>query len=506
MHKTFLLTFALASAVGAGAQTVEPSHTMTLKHERLTTDVPAPVHPVPHERQIKWMETEFYAFFHYGMDTFTGEEWGFGNEEVSTYNPTETPNPGQWLDAAKSAHMNGGIAVVKHHDGFCLWPTKTTDHCVSGDDTPAGFDVAKAFAEAAKARNMKYGFYVSPWDRNSEKYGRPEYVTDVFLKQCEELSQYGNDQFEMWFDGANGGDGWYGGNRGNRSIDESTYYDVPNLRWLVHQTNKDCVMWGVGGEARWIGNEAGYAGETNWCNFNRGTDTSNAIRNTGAENGWMWLPGESDAKSSGGWFWSPTKNSYTSAQGLFKMYLETVGRNSTLILNLPPTTNGRLNETLVNNLEQLGRLLDERLTHNFATTTEGASIVEDKTTESRGNDYAAANVLGNNTATYYATANGTTAADITIDLGNTRRVHYVMLQEYIRLGQRVKAFTIETSTDGTNWTKFGGNIPTTTIGYKRIIPQSGSTGNYGNGIDARYVRVKITDCRSVPVISNIAVY
>ena len=484
--------------MGASAQQI------TLKHERLTTDAPAPVHPVPHDRQVKWMETEFYAFYHYGMDTFTGEEWGFGNEDNSRYAPTERPDPGQWLDVAQSAHMKGGIAVVKHHDGFCLWPTSTTNHCVGSLTGNAGFDVAKAFAEAAQARKMKYGFYVSPWDRNSGKYGQPEYVTDVFLKQCEELSKYGNDQFEMWFDGANGGDGWYGGNRGNRSIDENTYYDVPNLRYMVHKTNANCVMWGVGGEARWIGNEAGYAGETNWCNFNRGVSVTNAVRNTGAEDGWMWLPGESDAKSSGGWFWSPTKDSYTGPERLFQMYLETVGRNSTLILNLPPTTTGKIDSKLVNNMAALGRLLDQRLTTNLATTAAGATIHD--ATSARGANYEAANVLNDNPDTYYATSDGTETADITIDLGSVKNVHYVLLQEYVRLGQRVKAFTIDTSTDGSTWTKFGGNIPTTTIGYKRIIPQSGATNNYGNGINAKYVRVRITDCKSVPVISNIAVY
>lgn len=500
MRKLCIISVAFASALALKAQT------FTLAHEKLSNsdNAPAPVHPVPHDRQVKWMETEFYAFYHYGMDTFTGEEWGYGNEEISRYAPTEQPDPGQWLDVALSAHMKGGIAVVKHHDGFCLWPTTTTPHCVGSLTGNAGFDVAEAFAKAAQDRKMKYGFYVSPWDRNSALYGDPAYVTDVFLKQCEELSRYGNDQFEMWFDGANGGDGWYGGNTGGRKIDENTYYDVPNLRWLVHKTNANCVMWGVGGEARWIGNEAGYAGTTNWCNFNRGESVTNAIRNTGAENGWMWLPGESDAKSSGGWFWSPTKDSYTSADRLFQMYLETVGRNSTLILNLPPTTNGKLDSKLVNNMKRLGELLDARLKDNLAAASNGATVTA---LNERGDAYNAAKLIDGDSNTYYATSDGTEQAEITIDLGEAKTVHYVMLQEYIRLGQRVKAFKIETSTDNQQWTAFGGNIPTTTIGYKRIIPWNGNTANsYGAGVSARYVRVKIEDCKSVPVLSNIEVF
>lgn len=498
-----LLTAAMASVQTAQAQ-------LTPRHERLTDpeNRPAPVHPLPQERQVKWMETEFYAFFHYGMDTFTGEEWGYGNEEVSTYAPTAIPDPAQWLETARKAGMRGGIAVVKHHDGFCLWPTATTTHRVSGDDsTPAGFNVAKAFAKAAQDMHMKYGFYVSPWDRSTALYGTDRYVTEIFLKQCEELTKYGNnDQFEMWFDGANGGDGWYGGERGSRSIDRATYYDVPNLRYMVHRDNPDCVLWGVGGEARWIGNEAGHAGTTNWCVDNRleGRDQANATM--GNENGWIWLPGECDAKSSGGWFWSETKDSYTGPERLFQMYLETVGRNATFILNLPPAKDGRLRPQLVENMTRLGQLLHQRLGTNLAAASAGATIVEEETSPARQGNFAPQLMLDSDSTTYYATPDGTTTADIVIDLGALKPVHYIALQEYIRLGQRVRAFELATSQDRQTWTPFGGSIPTTTIGYKRIIPQSGNTAQYGSGIQARYVRVRITDCKSVPVISNIAVY
>ncbi|MBQ0049262.1 MAG: alpha-L-fucosidase [Bacteroidales bacterium] len=502
MHKKLMLALALSASVAAHAQ-LEP------KHVRLDNpdNAPAPVHPLPHDRQVKWMETEFYAFFHYGMDTFTGEEWGFGNTPKATYQPTEKPDPAQWLQTAKDAGMRGGIAVVKHHDGFCLWPTKTTDYCVSGDDTPAGFNVAKAFADAAKGLGMKYGFYVSPWDRSTALYGTDRYVTEMFLKQCQELTTYGNDQFEMWFDGANGGNGHYGGQApASRSIDRATYYDVPNLRYMVHKSNPNCVLWGVGGEARWIGNEAGYAGTTNWCIDNRLEGRDQPTAASGNENGWIWLPGESDAKSSGGWFWGEKKDSYTAPNTLFKMYLETVGRNATFILNLPPAKNGKLRDQLVSNMHQLGELLRTRLGNDFATTANGATIVADETTAARTGNYAPENILDNDSTNYYATDDNTTQADITIDLGQQRSIHYVVLQEYIRLGQRVKAFKIQTSNDLQAWADFGGSVPTTTIGYKRIIPQSGDTGNYGNGVNARYVRVRILDCKSVPVISNIGVY
>ena len=227
---------------------------LQLKDEALSNpdNVPAPVHPVPDERQLLWNETEFYAFFHYGMNTFTGSEWGYGNEAESRYAPLALPNPEQWVTSVKAAGMNGGIAVVKHHDGFCLWPTETTTHSIknAGNENGRNANIPQLFAEASKKHNMKYGFYISPWDRNSAHYGKDTYVTEVFLKQCEELAEYGSDQFEMWFDGARGGDGYYGGEGGTRDIDPEIYYDVPNLRTRVHRIAPNCVMWGVGGEAR----------------------------------------------------------------------------------------------------------------------------------------------------------------------------------------------------------------------------------------------------------------
>ena len=184
-------------------------------------NAPLPCHPVPHERQILWNETEFYAFFHYGMNTFTGKEWGNGDEKESIYAPKAMPDPEQWIKAVKAAGMTGGIAVVKHHDGFCLWPTATTTHNITraGSEYGRTANIPELYAKASQKHGMKYGFYISPWDRNSAHYGKDTYVTEVFLKQCEELAQYGSDQFEMWFDGANGGDGYYGGEGGTRQVD-----------------------------------------------------------------------------------------------------------------------------------------------------------------------------------------------------------------------------------------------------------------------------------------------
>ncbi|MDE6144917.1 MAG: alpha-L-fucosidase, partial [Muribaculaceae bacterium] len=324
------------AAIAAGAVNAAPQNELQLVDQTLANpdNEPAPVHPVPHDRQVKWMETEFYAFFHYGMNTFTDKEWGNGDEDTKLYAPLSKPNPRQWLEAVKEAGMKGGIAVVKHHDGFCLWPTETTDHSIINAGNENGkTNIAEEFAQAARDLDMKYGFYVSPWDRNSAYYGdgTNNYVEKVFKKQCDELTSYGTDQFEMWFDGANGGGGYYGGANENRTIDASTYYDIPNLRDWVHKKMPDCVMWGVGDEARWIGNEAGWAGETCWS-YGDGVN--------GDPNAWYWKHGESDAKATNrGWFWHSGESPH-SANRVWQFYMETIGRNATLILNYPPNNHG----------------------------------------------------------------------------------------------------------------------------------------------------------------------
>lgn len=494
-----LLTLLVPLAMSAQSQ-------FSLKNETLSNpeNQPLPVHPVPSDRQVKWNETEFYAFFHYGMNTYTNMEWGNGDEAETKFAPTKAPNPRQWLEAVKAAGMKGGIAVVKHHDGFCLWPTETTTHNVtkSGNEFGRNTNIPRDFAAAAKELGMKYGFYISPWDRNSALYGTPEYVSQVFLRQCAELAQYGTDQFEMWFDGANGGSGYYGGANETRSVDRPTYYDVPNLRDSVHKVCPDCVMWGVGGEARWIGNESGWAGQTNWqmMNYKSAMDG----QEYGEEDGWWWFPGESDAKATDkGWFWHAGENPKPGSD-LFRMYMETVGRNATLILNCPPNTAGLLPDATVAKLKELGNLLQQRLGTDLAPQAQ--VTVSEERTAGTGRNYVAANLTDGDKDTYWATQDGTIAATITLEWPQPVTVHYVALMEYIRLGQRVRSFTIETSEDGNHWTQRGGEQKTTTVGYKRIVPLNGSTAVYDEGYPAKYLRVTITDAKACPTLHTLSVY
>lgn len=468
---------------------------------------PAPCHPLPTPRQILWQECEFYAFFHYGMNTYTNLEWGSGGENVNTFAPTAAPNPRQWLEACKAAGMTGGIAVVKHHDGFCLWPTATTSHrCTNSSNSYAqATNIPRDFAAAARDLDMKYGFYISPWDRNSAYYGTDQYVKEVFMKQCDELAQYGSDQFEMWFDGANGGDGYYGGANESRNVDAKTYYDIPNLRDYIHGIAPNCVMWGVGEEARWIGNESGYAGETNWCMMDRGATSEEANRNSGQEHGWIWLPGESDAKATdAGWFWHSNQRDL-SAERLFQMYLETVGRNANLILNIPPDKSGSLPASSVNTLKSLGDMLKARLGNDLAPNA--AIEVSEARSNGANRTYEATNMTDGDKDTYWAPNDGTTSATITLSWDTPQTIHYVSMMEYIKKGQRVKSFKIETSTDGNNWTPQATGIAQTTIGYKRIIPLNGSTSSsYSSATTARYVRITIDDSRACPLLHTVSVY
>ena len=447
------ITYLLSALALSAAPVISSAQSQfSLQSQTLTNsdNEPGPVFPLPTERQLKWNETEFYAFFHYGMNTYTNLEWGNGDEAESIFAPTAAPNPEQWLKAVQAAGMKGGIAVVKHHDGFCLWPTSSTTHSVvkAGNAFGRETNIPRDFAAAAQKLGLKYGFYVSPWDRNSALYGTDKYVKDVFLRQCAELATYGTDQFEMWFDGANGGDGYYGGRKTTISVDRETYYDIPNLRDSIHKVCPNIILWGVGGEARWIGNEAGWAGETNWATENLGyAPERNGMY--GTEDGWIWFPGESDAKMTDqGWFWH-SNESPLSAERLFQMYLETVGRNATLILNCPPNKAGVLPEADVRVLKQLGTMLKNRLGNDLAKNAH----IEVSNTRTAGahRNYETANLTDGDAKTYWATNDGVNNATITLTWDTPQTVRYVMLQEYIRLGQRIKSFKIETSTDGTTW-------------------------------------------------------
>lgn len=499
MTKTKYMTLALAfAALGlpSSAQIVQ----QTISNPK---NIPAPVYPIPSDRQVAWYETEFYGFFHYGMDTFTNQEWGDGGELESQYAPTAIPNVEQWMTTVQSAGMKGAVVVAKHHDGFCLWPTKSTTHCVSNSGgVGPQVDIVKLGSAACKKLGLKFGVYLSPWDRNNSTYATDAYSHGVFLTQVTELCKNYGDLFEIWFDGANGGNGKYGGTTLiTKNVSKYTYYDWANVEDSIHKMQPNAVVWGR--EFRWIGNESGNSNDNCWSHQDVQNCMDNNNLTSGYEGGFEWIPGESDAKSTSGWFWH-SNQTYTGPERLYQMYLETVGRNATLILNVPPSTDGVLPAQSVTNMQALGNLLKTRLSTDLAKNA--TVTVSDTRNGGTGGDYSANNMIDGDKETYWAPNDGTSTDVVTLQWSTAQTIHYVALQEYIRLGQRVRKFVIETSNDGSTWTAQNASI-CSTIGYKRIVPVGNTTtSSYGTGVSAKYLRVRFTDKRACPLIHTLSVY
>ena len=459
---------------------------------------PAPVHPVPHPRQLKWQETEFYAFFHYGMNTYTGKEWGNGDEKESIFAPTKVPDPEQWLTAAKEAGMRGGIAVIKHHDGFCLWPTATTAHNVtSSTGTNARqTNIPRDFAVAARKLGMKYGFYISPWDRNSALYGTDKYVKDVFLRQCLEAAQYGNDQFEMWFDGANGGNGWYGGADSTRQIDPKSYYRYEDASKMLRKNNKDIMIFGgTVPTIRWIGNEQGWAGETNWAMYDEDKAKHYSEAQWGMEDAKQWLPGEVDVSIRPGWFYHPREDHQVrSVANLVRLYYQSVGRNANLLLNCPIDLHGRIpaedSTRLIAWHDHLKEAFRDNKLRGVAVTASNLRSGDKKFAPNLSND--------GKTKTYWAMADGVTSGYLFYRFSRPTRLNTLVLQEYIALGQRVKRFRIETETSPGVFEPVATSDSLTTIGYKRIIRFA--------PVETKSLRVTFEEARGPVCIAEIAAY
>ncbi len=454
------------------------------------TNEPQPVFPVPTERQLVWHDMEFYAFMHFGINTFTNLEWGEGDEEINTFNPTAEIDVGQWVTELKNAGMKGIILTCKHHDGFCTWFTNTTSHSTKNNTTTYGnVDIPALLSAECARQGMKFGVYISPWDRNHAEYGRAGYVTD-FREQIREICTNYGEIFEMWFDGANGGKGYYGGAKEFRNIDASIYYDFPNTFKMIRELQPDCAIWGWEKDCQWVGNEEGWAGETSWSTYNNGAQGNEY----GDEDGWRWLPSECDAKNGNGWFWNTSADAnLKTPQELFDIYMSSVGRNSNLILNFPPNRAGKLSDSTVNNLRKFKKLLDDAFGTDYALTgTASASAVRS------GGLYVASNVNDDNPETYWALEDGETSGSVEIDFGSERTVKYVRMGEYIRKGQRVKSFEIH-AWNGSSWVKQSTTTETTTIGHKRIVQLS-------SPVSTSKVKIVITDSKVCPLISRISIY
>lgn len=457
---------------------------------------PSALYPIPTEKQMAWHEMELNAFIHFTTNTFTNLEWGMGSESPAIFNPSQ-PDPSQWVKVLKQAGFKQVILTCKHHDGFCLWPSKFTDHSVKNSPWKDGKgDVVKELSEACKQQGMKFGVYLSPWDRNRADYGKPSYI-DYYRNQLKELFTNYGPVSEMWFDGANGGNGYYGGANETRRINGATYYDWPNTLNLVSSIQPNVLFFSdAGPDLRWCGNESGTAGTTNWNTISNDTLYAGKPRvehllNSGSEDGAKWIPAEVDVSIRPGWFYHEREDSLVkSPEALFEIYLSSVGRGSTLLLNVPPDKRGLFHENDVKALQGFRELLDKTFKNNLAKT---ATI---KTSSYRGKlaAYAASNLNDGKKDTYWTTDDDITAATIEVDLGKKQPVKYVLLQEYIRLGQRVRSFSVDVW-EGNTWKQVA---TATTIGYKRILPIGPVT--------TQKIRVTINDAKACPVISNLEVY
>lgn len=456
---------------------------------------PAPVGPLPSERQLAWQELGYYAFIHYNMNTFTNMEWGTGGENPQQFNPTEM-DVRQWAKVIKDAGMKGVIITAKHHDGFCLWPTKTTEHSVKNSPWKNGSgDVLKDLSEACAEFGLKFGVYLSPWDRNAANYGTPEYVADFHKQLRELLTNYG-EVFEVWFDGANGGSGYYGGANETRKIDSKTYYEWDKVTEIVRELQPNAVIFSDRGpDIRWVGTEEGFANKTNWSIMRRheiypGWPRYVELR-SGHEDGTHWLPAEVNTSIRPGWYYHPGEDHQVkSVTRLVDTYYESVGRNGNFLLNLPVDARGLVHET---DERQLIRLR-EQIEADFAK--ELASEAKISATNVRGNNetYGPNNTTDGNKASYWATDDGVTSASLTADFDEPTEINRVVLQEYIPLGQRVKAFSIAAKVGG-DWIPIDTQ---TTIGYKRILRF--------NTVKATAFRLDIADAKASPLISNLELY
>ena len=446
----------------------------------------ANVRPAP--QQAAWQELEFIGFIHYTVNAFTDKEWGEGTESPAIFNPSQLDTR-QWAKVCKEAGMKMVILTAKHHDGFCLWPSKYTEHSVKNSPYKNGKgDIVGELAQACREAGLKLGLYLSPWDRHEPTYGDSEGYNRFYKSQLREiLSNYG-EITEVWFDGAKGP------NAKNMEYDWNGFYAI------VRELQPKAVIFN-GPDIRWVGNERGYARESEWSVMNRSDRPFDFIKATAKDLGSLqalgtgdrliWYPAETDVSIRPGWFYHAKEDDKVkSVEHLLDIYFSSVGYNSVLLLNLPPDRRGLIHENDAQRLGEFRKVRDAIFDKNLAL---GAKA---KASSVRGNDpaFAADKIADGNKETYWTTDDWTTSADVEFDLGGDRTFNVAELAEHIRTGQRIGAFVLE-AWDGGNWKEFARG---TTVGYKRLL-------RFGD-VTASRVRLRILDARVCPTLSGFGLY
>lgn len=453
---------------------------------------------VPSPRQLRWQQLELTAFFHFGINTFTDREWGTGKEDPKLFNPTAL-DAKQWVRVAKESGIKQVIFTAKHHDGFCLWPTKTTKHSLQSSPWKAGNgDVVKEVADACKDYGLGFGIYLSPWDMNSALYGTDAY-NDFFVSQLTELlTQYGRID-EVWFDGANGE-----GPNGKKQV-----YDFDRWYKLIRQLQTAATIAIMGPDVRWVGTETGYGRETEWSvvpanNLDAAAIAANSqqaiafkpqgdmmgddlgsrdkIKNA---KGLVWYPAETDVSIRPGWFYHEAENEKVkSPEKLFDIYFNSVGRNGVLLLNIPPDKRGLIHEKDIEALRGWKRLQDETFDSNFL---KGAVM---RSANGKGLNA----LLDKNTTTHFTTKQNDTTTIIEFSLPASQTLDVLLLQENITKGQRIESFVFEMEKDGV-WKAITSG---TTVGYKRLLRF--------DPVQSQKLRLKILSSRLNPHIAEIGIY
>jgi len=477
------------------------------------SDAPRPFGPVPSSRQLEWHGREFYGFVHFTTNTFTDKEWGYGDESPDVFAPTAF-DADQIAGVAARAGMSGLILTCKHHDGFCLWPTRYTEHSVKKCEWRSGRgDVVREMSEACARHGIAFGVYLSPWDRNRADYGSPAYV-EYFRNQLRELTTEYGELFEVWFDGANGGDGFYGGARETRTIDRRTYYDWENTRRIVRENQPGAVMFSdAGPDVRWVGNERGVAGDPCWSTLNPALlypgiqkdefktrltgdvvaawDSPRDMLNSGDPGGDSWLPAECDVSIRPGWFYHASEDERVKGPlELLDLYYKSVGRGASLLLNLPPDRRGVIHEADAEGLSGFRELLDGIFGRDLAPGAKcGAS-------STRGEDetFAPSNVVDGSPDTYWSTDERAAAPELVMEFPREVTFNVVGLREHLPLGQRVRRFAMDVDRGG-EWAEWSG---AESIGNRRLVRGPTRT--------TTRLRLRIVECPVPPAISGVAVH
>ena len=451
-----------------------------------------PFGALPAARQVRWHSTEIYSIVHFSLSTFADKEWGYGEDPASLFDPSAF-DAEQWARVCKESGIPGMILVCKHHDGFCLWPTQTTEYCVRNSPWKGGHgDVVAEVSAACRKHQLKFGVYLSPWDRNNAEYGRPAYVS-IYHQQLRELLTGYGPLFEVWFDGANGGDGYYGGTRERRSIDPAAYYRWDIIEELVRQHQPEACIFGVS-DIRYVGNESGVADETCWATQSflghSSAQKSKYPSSTGDRHG-SWMPAECDFPLRKGWFYHKHEE-IRQASTLFELYFTSVGRGGTMNIGLAPDPRGLLHDEDVNSLKSWKALMDETFRDDLLQTNE----VTVSASNIRGGEarFSANCVIDNNPDTYWACDDNEAGPELIFEFAQPLKFNVLSLREYLPLGQRVDAFAVDVWTDG-HWTEAGA---ATSIGNRRLLILKNAK--------SERLRVRFTKTSACPAIREVALY